>query len=98
MVEGLPEKGKRVGADLHLRSSSYVTGFHVHGMDGQIGHICNFVIDDRTWKVLSLVIDTCHLPVGKKVIVPVGHIIQMQWSDSDVYLNETKADIEKSAV
>ena len=84
--------------DLHLRATSYVTGFHVHGTDGEFGHICNFVIDDRTWKVLNLVVDTGHLPDGKKVLVAVDHIKQMRWSDSEVYLSDTKADIEKSAV
>lgn len=91
-VKGLP------AVDLHLRATSYVTGFHVHGTDGELGHICNFVIDDRTWKVLNLVVDTGHLPDGKKVLVAVDHIIQMEWSDFEVYLSETKADIEKSAV
>jgi len=98
-ISNNPQNVRSGGAvDLHLRATSYVTGFHVHGTDGEFGHICNFVIDDRTWKVLNLVVDTGNLPVGKKVLVTVDHIIQMQWNDSEIYLNETKADIEKSAV
>ncbi|MDR3715596.1 MAG: PRC-barrel domain-containing protein [Puia sp.] len=96
VVDGLPEKGRRLGADLHLRSSLYVSGFPVHGTDGEIGSVCHFLIDDRTWEVLGLVVNTSRIPDGKKVVVGVGHIIQMKWSDSDIYLNETKADIEKS--
>ncbi len=98
VVDGLPEKGKRLGADLHLRSSLYVTGFHVHGTDGELGRIVDFVIDDQTWKVRSLVVDTGHLPGGKKVLVTVDHIMPMQWNDSEVYLDETKTGIEESAV
>jgi hypothetical protein len=98
-VSNMPQNERSGSAvDLHLRATSYVTGFHVHGTDGEFGHICNFVIDDRTWMVLNLVVDTGHLPVGKKVLVAVDHIIQMQWNDSEIYLNETKADIEKSTV
>ena len=98
-VSHIPQNVKgRPAVDLHLRATSYVTGFHVHGTDGELGHICNFVIDDRTWKVLNLVVDTGHLPGGNKVLVAVDHIMQMQWKDSEVYLNETKADIEKSLV
>jgi hypothetical protein len=96
VVDGLPENGRRLGADLHLRSALVVAGFHVHGTDGEVGYICHFVIDDHTWDVLSLVVDTDQMPDSKKVVIDVRHIIQMQWSDSDVYLNETKADIEKS--
>jgi hypothetical protein len=98
-VRNIPQNVRSGGAvDLHLRATSYVTGFHVHGTDGEFGYICNFVIDDRTWKMLNLVVDTGHLPVGKKVLVAVDHIIQLQWNDSEIYLNETKTDIEKSAV
>ena len=98
-VSHIPQNVKgRPAVDLHLRATSYVTGFHVHGTDGELGHICNFVIDDRTWKVLNLVVDTGHLPGGNKVLVAVDHIMQMRWNDSEVYLNETKADIKKSTV
>jgi len=97
VVDALPEKGKRIGADLHLRSAQYVSGFHVHGTDGELGCIRDFVIDDRTWVLLNLVVNTNAAPEGKNVLVAVAHVIQMRWSDSEVYLSETKAVIEKSA-
>jgi hypothetical protein len=98
-VSNIPQNVKHGNAvDLHLRAASFVTGFHVYGTDGEFGYICNFVIDDRAWKVLNLVVDTGHLPDGKKVLVAVDHIIQMQWNDFEVYLSDTKAEIEKSAV
>ena len=97
-VDALPEGAKRLGADLHLRSAQYVSGFHVHGTDGELGSICDFVIDDLTWKVLNLVVNTGTPSEGKKVLVTVDHIIQMRWSDSEVYLSETKADIESSTL
>jgi hypothetical protein len=70
----------------------------VHGTDGELGRICDFVIDDRTWKLLNLVVNTGLPPEGKKVLVAVDHIIQMRWSDSEIYLSETKADIESSTL
>lgn len=88
----------RHAVDLHLRATSYVTGFHVHGTDGELGYICNFVIDDRTWAVVNLVVSTGHLPEDKKVLVAVDRILQMQWNDFEVYLSETKADITKSTL
>ncbi len=98
-VSNIPRNVKHLSpVDLHLRATSFVSGFHVHGIDGELGHVCNFVIDDRSWKVLNLVVDTGRLPDGKKVLVPVDHILQMEWKDSDVYLSETKAEIEKSAL
>jgi hypothetical protein len=98
VVDALPEKATRPGADLHLRSTLYITGFHVHATDGEIGCICNFIIDDLSWKVLYVVVDTRHLNGGKKRLVPVKDILQMRWSDSFVYLQKKKASVEKDEV
>jgi hypothetical protein len=87
----------RTAVDLHLRATSYVTGFHIHGTDGEIGHIVDFVLDDQTWKLLYLIVDTHKLPGGDKVLIGIGHILQMQWNDAEIYLDETVTDIEKSA-
>jgi sporulation protein YlmC with PRC-barrel domain len=88
----------RPAVDLHLRATSYVTGFHIHGTDGEIGHIVDFLLDDQTWKLLYLIVDTHTLPGGKKVLIGIGHILQMQWNDAEIYLDETGTDIEKSPV
>jgi sporulation protein YlmC with PRC-barrel domain len=99
IVDSPPENGRKdFSTDLHLRSTAYVTGFHIHGTDGEIGCICDFIVDDQNWKMISLVVSTGHLPGEKKVLVSTAHVIQMQWNDAEVYLNETTADIEKSAV
>jgi hypothetical protein len=75
-----------------------VEDIYFDGPDGELGRICNFVIDDQTWKLLNLVVNTGLPPEGKKVLVAVDHIIQMRWSDSEIYLSETKADIESSTL
>lgn len=84
--------------DLHLRASGYVTGFHVHGTDGELGRVVDFLVDDQTWKLTYVIVDLHRLPGGKKVLVGTGHILQMQWNDAEIYLDETKTDIEKSPV
>ncbi len=98
VVAGLPKEGKWLGADLHLRSTRYVSGFHVHGTDGELGYIYDFIIDDRSWEAPNLIVCTSALPEGKKVLVGVEHIMYMRWSDAEVYLSESKAEIEENAV
>jgi sporulation protein YlmC with PRC-barrel domain len=44
--------------DPHLRSAKEVAGYHVHGSDGKIGHVMDFIVDDETWTIGYLVIDT----------------------------------------
>ncbi|EHQ31036.1 PRC-barrel domain-containing protein [Mucilaginibacter paludis] len=88
------EKGSK--DDLHLRSTKKVTGYHVHAKDGDIGHIHDFVVDDQTWQLLYLVIDTHNWLGGKKVIIAVADILKVDWDNSKVYVDLTISAVKKS--
>ena len=55
--------------DPHLRSTHDVSGYHIQAADGEIGHVEDFIIDDETWAIRYLVIDTKNWWYGKKVLV-----------------------------
>ena len=40
--------------DRHLRSTYSVSGHHIQALDGEIGHVEDFIIDDETWAILGL--------------------------------------------
>ncbi|MBK5271923.1 MAG: PRC-barrel domain-containing protein [Bacteroidia bacterium] len=67
--------------DPHLRSTERVSGYHIHATDGDIGHVKDFIIDDQTWQVTDLVIDTHNWIGGKKVLIPVRHVKDIQWDN-----------------
>ena len=46
--------------DFHLQSSHDVSGYHVQASDGEIGHIEDFIIDDETWAIRYIIINTRH--------------------------------------
>ena len=52
--------------DSHLRSSHDVSGYHIHAADGEIGHVEDFIIDDETWAIRYLIIDTRNWWPGKR--------------------------------
>ena len=52
--------------DRHLRSSHAVTGYHLQALDGEIGHVEDFVIDDETWAIHYLVVGTITGGRGKR--------------------------------
>jgi hypothetical protein len=58
------EAGRDENADPHLRSAAAVTGYDVHASDGDIGHVSGMLIDDATWAVRYLVVDTSNWWVG----------------------------------
>jgi hypothetical protein len=52
-----PTQGQKAW-DPHLRSTQEVSGYHIQATDGEIGHVKDFIIDDETWAIRYLIIDT----------------------------------------
>ena len=52
-----------------LQSVKGIKGYHVEALDGGIGHLSDFLIDDLNWKIRYCVIDTGTWLPGKKVLV-----------------------------
>jgi len=48
----------RPEGDPYLRSARDVTGYYIAALDGDIGHVGDFLIDDRAWAIRYLVVDT----------------------------------------
>ena len=84
------------GWDPHLRSTRDVTGHDIQAIDGEIGHVEDFIIDDETWAIRYLVIDTRNWWPGKKVLVSPRWIDRVSWSESKVFVNLSREEIKNS--
>lgn len=82
--------------DSHLRSTHDVTGHQIQATDGEIGHVENFIIDDETWAIRYLLVDTRDWWPGKKVLVATPWIERVSWEKSKVFVNLTRETIEQS--
>ena len=71
--------------DSHLQSSADVTGYQIHAVDGDIGHVADFIVDDETWAIRYLVLDTGAWWPGKKVLLSPAWIEAVKWSEAKVY-------------
>lgn len=83
--------------DPHLRSSERVSGYHIHATDGDIGHVKDFILDIKTWKITDLLIDTHNWIGGHKVIIPVRHVKEIEWANFKVLLDVSKEYIKECA-
>jgi hypothetical protein len=98
-VGAYPESRDRPGeppADVHLRSAKDVTGYHIEGTDGAIGHIKTFILDDETWEVRYVVVGTTNWWPGKSVLVAPQWATRISWLDRKVYLGMTRDAIKGS--
>lgn len=82
--------------DPHLRSTNDVRGHHIQASDGEIGHVDDFIIDDETWAIRYLVIDTKNWWGGKKILISPRWIERISWEDSKVYVNLSQEEIKQS--
>ncbi|MDP2644259.1 MAG: PRC-barrel domain-containing protein [Desulfobacterales bacterium] len=82
--------------DSHLRSTHDVSGHDIQAADGEIGHVEDFIIDDETWAIRYLIIDTRNWWPGKKVLVSPRWIERVSWSESKVFFNLPRETIRKS--
>jgi PRC-barrel domain len=73
--------------DPHLRSTHEVSGYHIQASDGEIGHVDDFLIDDETWAIRYLIIDTRNWWPGKKVLISPQWIERVSWNESKVFVN-----------
>jgi hypothetical protein len=87
------EAGKE-SADSHLRSTDEVTGYHIEAADGEIGHVRDFLVDDETWAVRYLEVETRNWWPGKKVLVSPQWINEVSWPDSKVYVDLKRETIQ----
>jgi hypothetical protein len=79
--------------DPHLRSASEVEGYYLHAIDGDIGHVNDFLISDEDWAIRYMIVDTRNWWPGKKVLIPTQWIREMNWEQSRVYVEVTREAI-----
>ena len=96
-----PEKRKNNRApkdmwDPHLRSTKAVSGYQILAEDGVIGHIEDFIIDDETWDIRYLVIDTGDWMPGKKVLISPRWIERIDFESSKVTVALARENIMKA--
>jgi hypothetical protein len=83
-------------ADPHLRSVKEVTGYHIQATDGEIGHVEGFIIDDETWEIRYMIVDTRNWLPGRKVLVSPTWITSLSWSDRKVIVDLSREVIKES--
>ncbi len=83
-------------SDHHLRSTCEVAGYRIQAEDGAIGHVEDFVIDDETWAIRYLIVDTRNWWPGKKVLVSPQWIERVNWSESKVFINLSREAVRQS--
>ncbi len=78
----------------NLCSANDTIDYRIEAIDGVIGHVEDFLIDDEDWLVRYLVVDTRNWWPGKRVIVAPAWIRDVSWEKSRVIVDLTRDAIK----
>jgi hypothetical protein len=90
------ERARHRNDDLHLRSCKAVTGYHIAATDGEIGHVSGFLVDDETWAIRYLIVDTSNWWMGHEVLIAPLWIQGVHWSDESVSVDLSRETIKSA--
>jgi uncharacterized protein YrrD len=101
-IENNPKKHKKntqggKAWNPNLRSTREVIGYDIQAEDGTIGHVEDFIIDDETWNIRYLIIDTRNWWPGKKILISPQWIERISWDESKVFVNLLCDTIKQSS-
>jgi hypothetical protein len=82
--------------DPHLRSAKAVMDYHIHAKDGEIGHVQGILLDERTWAVRYLVVNTRNWWMGHQVLVAPQWIESVSYIDATVAVNLTRKSVQEA--
>lgn len=77
---------------VHIRSCKEVDGYEVHAMDGMVGTIYDFIIDDTDWSISDLLIETTApaQEAKQRVFCPPQRVTNIDWARRVVSIDVTK--------
>ena len=74
----------------HLRSAREIRGYHIEATDGEIGHVDDLIVDDETWTIRHIVVDTRNWMPGRRVIIAPAWAKEIDWHDQLIMLDHDR--------
>ncbi|MGD2073888.1 MAG: PRC-barrel domain-containing protein [Gammaproteobacteria bacterium] len=95
-VPGASELPEPESGQGHLRSVNELHGYQVHSSDDEFGMVEDFVVDDHSWAIEWLVVDTRRWLPGRKVLVSPEWTESVDWVERRVDFAVTSEQIKNS--
>lgn len=96
LERGAGNTGPEATDDPHLRSVHELRGYHLAATNGSVGHLEDLVLNEETWAVAYLLVDTRNWWPDKLVILTPGQIRAFNWSQRAVEVALTREAIQAS--
>ena len=81
-------------SDPHLRSCNEVMGYHFEATDGDIGHVKGFLVEEETWAIRYIIVETSNWWLGHQVLIVPQWISNVNWFDNTVSVELTRQAVK----
>jgi len=88
------EAARRQNDDLHLRSCKEVVGYHIEAEDGDIGHLQGMLVDEETWAIRYLIVNTSNWWLDHEVLIAPQWIRDVVWPEATISVNLTRQAVQ----
>lgn len=82
--------------DENLCSLRDTEGLHIEALDGEIGHVSDFMVNDETWDIVWMVVNTRNWLPGNFVMISTECIQRVDWLHRRIYLSMTRQAVKES--
>lgn len=90
------EAEHRKHGDHHLRSCNTVMAYHIHVSDGDIGHVKGFLLDEKTWAIRYMIVNTSDWWLGHDVLISPQWIEYVRWDDNKVLVSLARDQVKSA--
>lgn len=87
---------QHAGNDAHLRSCQSLIGYHIHASDSNIGHLQEMLVDETTWSIRYMVVDTSTYWIGHEVLVSPDWVKRIDWDESRITVDLLQQTVKDS--
>lgn len=88
------EAARHQDDDPHLCSCKAVIGYHIEATDGDVGHVHGLLVDEESWAIRYMVVDTSNWWLGHKVLIAPPWIRDMRWVEEKVSVGLTRQAVK----
>jgi uncharacterized protein YrrD len=88
------EVDQHANDDPHLRSCKEVIGYRIEAVDGDIGHVQGLLLDEKSWAIRYLIVNTSNWWLGHQVLIAPEWITDVSWLDRKVMIDLARQAIQ----
>jgi hypothetical protein len=88
------EEERRDASDPYLRSSNALLRYRIEATDGGMGHAKGLLVEEETWAIRYLIVETSDWWAGHQVLIAPQWIEEISWPDATIAVNLTRQAVK----